>query len=59
MLHNIQEQHNLKGAALMTPLRYALTGQKSGAGMSATVAVLGKDECLARLQRAVEHESAV
>lgn len=41
-----------KGAKeVMNPLRWALTGQKVGAGVAATVGVLGRDEVQRRLRR--------
>lgn len=48
-LHTLSQQEEVYGAALMTPLRYALTGFKSGPGVGAIMAMLGKAETLARL----------
>ncbi|GAA5876938.1 hypothetical protein JCM8547_006315 [Rhodosporidiobolus lusitaniae] len=39
---------------VMTPLRHALTGQKVGAGVPSTIAVLGQEEVLKRVDAALE-----
>ncbi|GAA5974988.1 hypothetical protein JCM11641_006792 [Rhodosporidiobolus odoratus] len=43
---------------VMTPLRHALTGQKVGAGVPSTIAVLGRDEVLERIDAALEWSAA-
>lgn len=39
---------------VMTPLRHALTGQKVGAGVPSTIAVLGREEVLRRFGAVLE-----
>ncbi|BGP18601.1 hypothetical protein JCM10213_004234 [Rhodosporidiobolus nylandii] len=39
---------------VMTPLRHALTGQKVGAGVPSTIAILGRSEVLKRIDAALE-----
>ncbi len=43
------EQNNLKLGGVAQPLRVALTGKTTSPGIFEVLAVLGKDECLARL----------
>ncbi|GAA6003957.1 hypothetical protein JCM10207_006485 [Rhodosporidiobolus poonsookiae] len=43
---------------VMTPLRHALTGQKVGAGVPSTVAVLGQEEVLRRIDSALAWSEA-
>ncbi|UTD28958.1 glutamate--tRNA ligase [Bradyrhizobium sp. WD16] len=43
------EQHGLKLGAVAQPLRAALTGRVTSPGIFDVLAVIGKDECLARL----------
>jgi glutamyl-tRNA synthetase len=43
------EQNNLKLGAVAQPLRVALTGRTTSPGIFDVLAVLGKQECLARL----------
>ena len=43
------EQSSLKLGAIAQPLRVALTGRTTSPGIFDVLAVLGKDECLARL----------
>jgi glutamyl-tRNA synthetase len=44
------EQNNLKLGSVAQPLRAALTGKTTSPGIFDVLAVLGRDECLARLQ---------
>ncbi|MBN9039944.1 MAG: glutamate--tRNA ligase [Rhizobiales bacterium 62-47] len=44
------EQNNLKLGSVAQPLRVALTGKTTSPGIFDVLAVLGRDECLARLQ---------
>ena len=48
-LRNFAEQNNLKLGAVAQPLRVALTGRTTSPGIFDVLAVLGKQECLARL----------
>ncbi|KAK4052420.1 Glutamate--tRNA ligase mitochondrial [Microbotryomycetes sp. JL201] len=43
--------------SVMTPLRHALTGQKVGAAVAATIGVLGKDESISRMKLALNRVS--
>jgi len=43
-----------KASQIMSPLRHALTGQKVGASVAATVRVLGRDETKRRFERAIQ-----
>src|SRR4030088_661032 len=43
------EANNLKLGAVAQPLRVALTGRTTSPGIFDVLAVLGRDECLARL----------
>jgi glutamyl-tRNA synthetase len=46
---NFAEQNNLKLGAVAQPLRVALTGRTTSPGIFDVLAVLGRDQCLARL----------
>ena len=48
------EQHDLKLGAAAQPLRVALTGRTTSPGIFDVLAVLGRDECLARLADQVQ-----
>lgn len=48
------EEMGIKGGALIHPTRLALSGRTVGPGLFDIIAVLGKDKCLARLDRAIE-----
>lgn len=48
-----QIDSRLSGKSLMNPLRHALTGEKVGAGIAATIGTLGKSSAIARLQEAL------
>lgn len=45
------EDNDIKLKVLIHPLRLMITGKSSGAGMFETMAVLGKDKCLERIDR--------
>ena len=45
----ISRQKNLKLGAVAQPLRVALTGRTTSPGIFDVLAVLGREECLARL----------
>jgi glutamyl-tRNA synthetase len=44
------EQNGLKFGAIAQPLRVALTGRTTSPGIFEVLAILGRSECLARLQ---------
>jgi len=48
-MRNYAEANNLKLGAVAQPLRVALTGRTTSPGIFDVLAVLGRDECLARL----------
>ncbi|UFX41939.1 glutamate--tRNA ligase [Bradyrhizobium sp. 41S5] len=48
-MRNFAEQYNLKLGAVAQPLRVALTGRTTSPGIFDVLAVLGRQECLARL----------
>jgi glutamyl-tRNA synthetase len=48
-MRNFAEQNNLKLGAVAQPLRAALTGRTTSPGIFEVLAVLGRQECLARL----------
>jgi glutamyl-tRNA synthetase len=48
-MRNFAEQNNLKLGAVAQPLRVALTGRTTSPGIFDVLAVLGRDESLARL----------
>jgi glutamyl-tRNA synthetase len=48
-MRNFAEANNLKLGAVAQPLRAALTGRTTSPGIFEVLAVLGRDECLARL----------
>lgn len=48
-MRNFAEQNNLKLGAVAQPLRVALTGRTTSPGIFDVLAVLGRQECLARL----------
>jgi glutamyl-tRNA synthetase len=48
-MRNFAEAHNLKLGAVAQPLRAALTGRTTSPGIFEVLAVLGREECLARL----------
>ncbi|GAA5823183.1 hypothetical protein JCM11251_007513 [Rhodosporidiobolus azoricus] len=59
-LNGLVEDRKCAGAGknaskeVMTPLRHALTGQKVGAGVPSTIAVLGREEVKRRLEAALQ-----
>jgi len=48
-MRNFAEQNNLKLGGVAQPLRVALTGRTTSPGIFDVLAVLGREECLARL----------
>ncbi|MBO8128064.1 MAG: glutamate--tRNA ligase [Peptococcaceae bacterium] len=49
------DEMGIKGAALIHPTRLALSGRTMGPGLFDIIAVLGKDECIKRLDRAINY----
>jgi glutamyl-tRNA synthetase len=54
-LHAVVEQHEVKPGKVFQPIRVALAGGTVSPGIFETVALLGRDESLARIDRALEH----
>ncbi|HTQ39335.1 MAG TPA: glutamate--tRNA ligase [Pirellulales bacterium] len=52
-LKAIVEQRQMKMADLVHPLRIALTGKGVGFGLFDTLSILGREKCLARIDRAL------
>ncbi|MEI7851085.1 MAG: glutamate--tRNA ligase [Kiritimatiellales bacterium] len=50
-LHNFVEQNGLKFGDVMPPLRIAVSGQQSGPDLAPVLAILGKDNVLARIRK--------
>jgi glutamyl-tRNA synthetase len=48
-MRSLAEASNLKLGAVAQPLRAALTGRTTSPGIFDVLAVLGREECLARL----------
>jgi glutamyl-tRNA synthetase len=48
-MRNFADANNLKLGAVAQPLRAALTGRTTSPGIFEVLAVLGREECLARL----------
>jgi glutamyl-tRNA synthetase len=47
--------HQLKTGQLMQPLRVALTGEAAGPDLLAVMEILGKEECILRLNNALKY----
>ena len=52
-LHNFVEQGGLKFGDVMPPLRIAVSGQQSGPDLAPVLAILGKDNVLARIRKTI------
>ena len=52
-LHNFVEQGGLKFGDVMPPLRIAVSGQQSGPDLAPVLAILGKDNILARIRKTI------
>jgi glutamyl-tRNA synthetase len=57
-LRSVAEQSGRKPKAVFQPLRVALTGTTVSPGIFETVALLGRDETLARVDAALEDRKA-
>jgi glutamyl-tRNA synthetase len=53
-LHDFVEQGGLKFGDVMPPLRIAVSGQQSGPDLAPVLAILGKENVLARIRKAIE-----
>ena len=54
-LREVVENHGVKPANVFQPVRVAIAGTTVSPGIFESVALLGKDETLARIDRALEH----
>ncbi len=54
LLHQFVEEKGIKVADIIHALRVAVTGKTVGFGMFDTLAILGREEVLARIRRALE-----
>ncbi|MFA7370155.1 MAG: glutamate--tRNA ligase family protein [Kiritimatiellales bacterium] len=52
-LHDFVEQGGLKFGDVMPPLRIAVSGQQSGPDLAPVLAILGKDNVLARIRKTI------
>lgn len=57
IIHAYAEEHNVKFKRIGPPLRAALLGQSGGPAVHQTLAALGKEESLKRIQRAMAHNA--
>ena len=55
-LRSLGEHIGWKPGDLFTPLRVAVTGKEVGFGIYETLAILGRERCLERIDRAVTEE---
>jgi glutamyl-tRNA synthetase len=53
------EEHNLQMAQIVHPLRIALTGKGIGFGLFDTLAILGREQCLIRIDQTLIRASVV
>jgi glutamyl-tRNA synthetase len=53
-MHRFLDTHGIKIGQLIHAVRVAVTGKSVGCGLFETLAVLGRDRCLARIDRALE-----
>jgi glutamyl-tRNA synthetase len=54
LLHQFVQAEGIKTGQIIHPLRVAVTGKKVGFGLYETLALLGKERCLARIDRALQ-----
>ncbi len=57
-LHGYVEQRGVKIGDIVHGLRVALTGKPVGFGVFDTLAILGRERCLTRIDRALQHAGA-
>lgn len=55
ILHEFAENHKIKPGDIVNPMRVAVTGMQVGFGLFETLAILGKEKTLARLDYALHH----
>ena len=53
LMHDFVAAEGIKIAQIIHPVRVALTGQSIGLGLFDTLAILGKERCLRRIERAL------
>ena len=53
LLHDFVAAQGIKSAQIVHPLRVALTGKSIGPGLFDTLAILGREACLARIDAAL------
>lgn len=53
LIESFANTNNFDSKKLFMPLRYALLGKSGGIGLAPLIAALGKDELIARLQKAI------
>jgi glutamyl-tRNA synthetase len=54
VVRELADEHGMKAAALIHPIRVAVTGRTTGPGLFETLQVLGRERCLERLAKARE-----
>ena len=54
VIRDLSDQHGLKAAQFIHPCRVALTGEMAGPSLFHLIAVLGKEACVLRLERALD-----
>ena len=59
VIRDLSERHGLKAAQFIHPCRVALTGELGGPSLFHLVAVLGKEACVDRLEKALDRLPAV
>jgi glutamyl-tRNA synthetase len=53
-MHEFIETEEIKVGQIIHALRVAVTGKAVGLGMFETLAILGRERCLGRIERALE-----
>jgi glutamyl-tRNA synthetase len=54
IMHAFVEKHGIKIGDIIHAVRVAVTGKPVGFGLFDTLAILGRERCLARIDRALE-----
>ena len=54
VIRDLSDQHGLKAVQFIHPCRVALTGEMAGPSLFHLIAVLGKEACVLRLERALD-----
>jgi glutamyl-tRNA synthetase len=55
VVESVAEMHDVKLGKLAQPLRVALTGQAASPGIGVTLALVGRERALQRIDRAIEY----